>query len=88
MEAVSSLELGGVIYPRCDQYGASAGMAGAGAGNHAALAPGQHVPPGEAPVCWKDTSALCMHPAPNSDQRTFHSTWVSQSRLAMYYVSV
>ena len=47
MEAVSSLELGGVIYPRCDTYGQGAGLAG-GAGSGAALAPGQHVPPGEA----------------------------------------
>lgn len=50
MEAVSSLELSGVIYPRCDTYAQGAAMAGAGAGagSGAALAPGQHVPPGEA----------------------------------------
>ena len=48
MEAVSSLELSGVIYPRCDTYAQGAALAGAGAGSGAALAPGQHVPPGAA----------------------------------------
>ena len=48
MEAVSSLELNGVIYPRCDSYAQGAALAGSGAGSGAALAPGQHVPPGNA----------------------------------------
>ena len=48
MEAVSSLELNGIIYPRCDSYAQGAALAGAGAGSGAALAPGQHVPPGDA----------------------------------------
>ena len=48
MEAVSNLELNGVIYPRCDSYAQGAALAGSGAGSGAALAPGQHVPPGEA----------------------------------------
>ena len=71
MEAVSSLELGGIIYPRCDQYGA--GMAGAG-GAGGALAPGQHVPTGEAstpvspqhhhlrsPCCSFILQDMCLH---------------------------
>lgn len=71
MEAVSSLELGGIIYPRCDQYGA--GMAGVG-GAGGAMAPGQHVPTGEAstpvtphqhhlrsPCCPFILQDMCLH---------------------------
>jgi hypothetical protein len=53
MEAVSSLELGGIIYPPCDQYTAGAALAGQAGnmGTAAAMAPGVHVPPGEPLSC-------------------------------------
>lgn len=57
MEAVSSLELSGVIYPRCDQYaqGAALGGQAGGMGGQHALAPGQQLPPGESfTLPWKN----------------------------------
>ena len=69
MEAVSSLELNGVIYPRCDSYAQGAALAGSGAGAGAALAPGQHVPPGDALMrhtrhqrCPSTASTVGLHP--------------------------
>ena len=60
MEAVSNLELNGVIYPRCDSYAQGAALAGAGAGSGAALAPGQHVPPGE--PTWAHMTIVMIFP--------------------------